>query len=244
MRIQQLFDPTSSTYSYLVWDADSREAALIDPVQEKAGRDAALVRELGLTLKYTLETHVHADHITGSGYLRKALNSIVIVHENSRSKYADVLLKDGDFVPLGRNRINILYTPGHTDHHICLTIPGAIFTGDSLLIGSCGRTDFNSGDAGALYDSITNRLFAFPEDTLVYPGHDYQGKTCSTIGEEKLNNPRIGMHVSREEFIATTNSIKLAPPDHLREALSSNLRCGMPDTHTRSDDSNSLRLSR
>ncbi|MDX1698580.1 MAG: MBL fold metallo-hydrolase, partial [Thiohalobacterales bacterium] len=121
MHVKQLFDPHSQTYSYLVWDSDSREAALIDPVREQTGRDVALIRNLGLTLKYTLETHVHSDHVTGAGYLRQALHSIVIVHENSRTKYADVLVKDGDFIPLGRQRIHVLHTPGHTDNHICFT---------------------------------------------------------------------------------------------------------------------------
>ena len=165
MRVKQLFDPATSTYTYLVWDTESGEAALIDPVLERAGRDAALVRELNLKLKYTLETHVHSDHVTASGSLRQALNSIIIMHENSRTKYADVLVKDGDFVPLGRNRISIIHTPGHTDNHICFSIPGAIFTGDSLMIGSCGRTDGHSGDPGAQYESIKNRLYETKKHT-------------------------------------------------------------------------------
>jgi glyoxylase-like metal-dependent hydrolase (beta-lactamase superfamily II) len=228
MRVEQLFDPASSTYSYLVWDPVSREAALVDPVLEQAGRDTGLIRELKLTLRYTLETHMHADHITGAGYLREVHHSIVIVHENSRSKYADVMVKDGDYIPLGQERINILHTPGHTDNHICLTIPGAVFTGDSLHIGSCGRTDYTSSDAGLMYDSIINKLFTLPDDTRVYPGHDYLGKTCSTIGEEKQHNPRIGMQISRDEFISRMSDVKLAPPHRIHEALPSNLQCGMP----------------
>ena len=227
MRVKQLYEPASSTCSYLLWDEDSKEAALIDPVQNMAGRDVAEIRERGLTLKYTLETHVHEDHITGSGYLRQALNSIVIVHENSRSKCADVLLKDGDFVPLGHQRINILYTPGHTDNHICFTIPGAVFTGDSLLIGGCGRTDYGTGDVGEMYDSITGKLFALPDETLIYPGHGPQDGACSTIGEEKLANPHINGHISRDEFIACMKSIKQDPPQILHDALPSNLRCGV-----------------
>ena len=218
MHVKQLFDPDSSAYSYLVWDNDSHEAALIDPVRDKLGRDINLVRELGLTLKYTLETHVHNDRDSGSAYLKKALNSIVIVHENSRAKYADVLVRDGDFIPLGHQRINILYTPGHTDNHVCYTIPGAIFTGDSLLIGSCGRTDRLSGDAAELYDSITGRLFAFPDDTLVYPGHDYHGRTRSSIGEEKAHNPQIGAHVSREAFIDAMRNMQMEPPRAVGES--------------------------
>jgi glyoxylase-like metal-dependent hydrolase (beta-lactamase superfamily II) len=232
MRVEQLFDPVSSTYSYLVWDTDSREAALIDPVNEQTSRDANLVRQLGLTLKYTLETHVHADHTTGSDYFKKALNSIVIMHENSRTKCADVLVRDGDYIPLGHQRINILFTPGHTDNHICYTLPGVIFTGDSLLIGTCGRTDYRTGNAAAQYESITGKLFAYPDETMIYPGHDYHGKTRSTIGEEKAHNPQIGAHISREKFIDAMVCMKLDPPQRLHEALPSAMRYGIPGRRT------------
>jgi sulfur dioxygenase len=226
MKIRQLFDPESSTYSYLVWDADTREAALIDPVQEQVNRDIQLVRELGLKLRYTLETHVHADHITGSGILRQALNSIVMVHENSQTKCADVLIKGGDFIPLGAERINVVYTPGHTNSDVSYLVPGAVFTGDSLLIRGCGRTDFQSGDATRLYNSIKQQLFTLPCDTIVYPGHDYQGRCCSTIAEEMAHNPRLGIGKSREDFVNIMSNLNLAPPRHIHEALPSNLRCG------------------
>jgi glyoxylase-like metal-dependent hydrolase (beta-lactamase superfamily II) len=229
MESRQLFDPESSSYSYLIWDTDSREAALIDPVQEQVDRDIRLVRELGLILRYTLETHVHADHITGSGKLRNILNSIMMVHENSQAKCADVLIKGGDFVPLGCNRIHVLYTPGHTDSDVSYLIPGAVFTGDALLIRGCGRTDFQSGDAGTLYDSITRQLFALPDTTIVYPGHDYNGRAYSTIGEEKIHNPRIGNDISRDDFITLMGSLDLDPPKRIHEALPSNLRCGTQD---------------
>ena len=191
MQIRQLFDPESSTFSYLLWDDSTREAALIDPVQTQVQRDVQLVRELGLILKYTLETHVHADHVTGSGLLRQALNSIVMVHENSQTKCADVQIKGGDFIPLGAKRIHVINTPGHTDSDISYLIDGAVFTGDSLLIRGCGRTDFQSGDASLLYQSVRQQLFTLPGDTLVYPGHDYQGRCCSTITEEMAHNPRL-----------------------------------------------------
>ncbi len=229
MEIQQLFDPESSTYTYLVWDAHSSEAALIDPVRQQVGRDIRLVRQLGLKLKYTLETHIHADHVTGAGAIRNILNSIVLVHENSRSKCADVLVKDGDFVPLGTRKMHIIHTPGHTDGDVCYLIDGAVFTGDTLLINGCGRTDFQSGDAGTLYDSITRHLFTLPGDTRVYPGHDYNGRSHSTIAEERLNNPRICRGVTRDEFIATMNQLDLEPPQQIHEAWPSNLRCGTPD---------------
>jgi sulfur dioxygenase len=226
MESRQLFDPESSAYSYLVWDKDSREAALIDPVQDQVKRDISLIRELNLKLKYTLETHVHADHVTGSGTLRQTLNSIVLVHENTRTKCADVQIKGGDFIPLGTGRIHVLYTPGHTEGDVSYLIPGAVFTGDTLLIRDCGRTDFQSGDAGTLYDSIMQQLFTLPDDTLIYPGHDYEGRSFSTVIEEKLHNPRIGNNKNRNDFIAIMNGLKQDPPQRIHEALPSNLRCG------------------
>ena len=232
MQVRQLFDPETSTYSYLVWDQETREAALIDPVQQQVSRDIQLIRELGLKLRYTLETHVHADHITGSGLLREALNSIVMVHENSRTKCADVQIKGGDFIPLGTKKIDVLYTPGHTDSDISYAIPGAVFTGDSLLIRGCGRTDFQSGDAARLYDSITRKLFTLQGNTIVYPGHDYQGRCCSTIAEEMSHNPRLGNGKSCEEFVEIMSNLKLAPPKHIHEALPSNLRCGTQGVDT------------
>jgi glyoxylase-like metal-dependent hydrolase (beta-lactamase superfamily II) len=226
MESRQLFDPESSAYSYLVWDKDSREGALIDPVQDQVKRDISLIRELNLKLKYTLETHVHADHVTGSGTLRQTLHSIVLVHENTRTKCADVQIKGGDFIPLGTGRIHVLYTPGHTEGDVSYLIPGAVFTGDTLLIRDCGRTDFQSGDAGTLYDSIMQQLFTLPDDTLIYPGHDYEGRSFSTVIEEKLHNPRIGNNKSRNDFIEIMNGLKRDPPKRIHEALPSNLRCG------------------
>lgn len=224
--IRQLFDQDSSTFSYLLWDQHSRAAAIIDPVHDQLQRDQELIYEMGLRLTYSLETHVHTDHVTASHALREAFNSIVIVHENSSAKCADVFVRDGDFIPLGAHRIHILYTPGHSSGDICLRIPGAVFTGDTLLVGGCGRTDYQSGDPGKLYDSITMRLFALADDTIVYPGHDYNDKTSSTIGFEKRYNPRLGNGRSRDEFISIMNTLKLEQPARLYEALPSNLRCG------------------
>jgi len=226
METRQLFDPASYTYSYLIWDSASREAALIDPVQEQVVRDLKLIKGLGLTLRYTLETHVHADHVTGSGTLREKLGSLVLVHENCGSKCPDILLKDGDQIPLGTGKISVIYTPGHTDCDVSYAIPGAVFTGDALLIRGCGRTDFQSGDAGTLYDSITHRLFTLPDDTRIYPGHDYNRRAFSTIREEKIHNPRVGSGRNREEFISIMSELKLEPPRRIHEALPSNLRCG------------------
>ena len=227
MEIRQLFDPESSSYSYLLWDADTLDAALIDPVRSMVGRDIQLIRELGLSLRYTLETHIHADHITGSGMLRSAMDSIVLVHENCRSKCPDVLLKDGDRIPLGKGRINVIHTPGHTDCDVSYTIPGMAFTGNTLLIRSCGRTDYHSGDSGTLFDSITRRLFTLPGDTFVYPGHDYNGRAYSTIAEEKAYNPQLGNGTSRDRFISIMQNLQHEQPQSFRDALPSNLQCGL-----------------
>jgi len=226
MEVHQLFDPGSSTYSYLLWDPASREAVLIDPVQDQVTRDLRLVRKLGLKLRYTLETHVHADHITGSGLLRRALNSLVLVHENSRSKCADILLKDGDQVPIGRMKIRVLHTPGHTDSDVSYLTAGMAFTGNTLLIRDCGRTDYRSSDAGTLYDSITERLFSLPDDTIIYPGYDHEGRTFSTVGDEKAHNPRVGNGIPRDRFISISRSLHTEPPLRIHEALPSNVRCG------------------
>ena len=232
MQIRQLFDPESSTFSYLVWDNSTREAALIDPVQSQVHRDIQLIRELRLILKYTLETHVHADHVTGSGVLRQTLNSIVVVHEDSQTKCADVQIKGGDFIPLGTKRINVINTPGHTNSDISYLVNGAVFTGDSLLIRGCGRTDFQCGDASLLYQSVRQQLFTLPGDTIVYPGHDYQGRCCSTIAEEMAHNPRLGLDKSLDDFVEIMSNLKLAPPKHIHEALPSNLRCGVSGKDT------------
>lgn len=233
MYIRQLFDRESSTYSYLLWDEHSREAALIDSVTEQVARDEALIRELGLKLKYLLETHIHADHISGGGLLRDRFEppATVAVHRASGSKCANQLLEQGDELWLGEQRIEVLYTPGHTDTDVSYLLrdatPAAVFTGDALLIRGSGRTDFQSGDAGTGYDSITGRLFSLPEDTWVYPGHDYNGMTVSTIGEEKALNPRLGGGRSREEYIATMDGMDLPKPKRINEAVPGNLRCGL-----------------
>jgi len=229
MEIKQLFDPATSTYTYLLWDVESKQAALIDSVKEQVERDQKLIDELGLKLSWLLETHIHADHITGSGDLRKhSQNSAkVAVHRASGSNCADRLLEDGDEIVLGEEKIKVLYTPGHTDTDISYLIDGAVFTGDSLLIRGSGRTDFQAGDAGTSYDSITGKLFTLDDETKVFPGHDYKGQTTSTIGEEKKSNPRIGGGRSRDEYIAIMDELKLAKPARIEEAVPGNMACGL-----------------
>ncbi|MCU7959125.1 MAG: MBL fold metallo-hydrolase [gamma proteobacterium symbiont of Bathyaustriella thionipta] len=229
MNIRQLFDPASSTYSYLLWDEASRNAALIDSVKEQVDRDEQLIRELNLNLRYLLETHIHADHITGAGDLRRrfADKPLVAVHRASGSDCANQLLEDGDVLKLGEEEIRVLYTPGHTDTDVSYLMDGAVFTGDALLIRGSGRTDFQSGDAGKAWDSITGKLFTLADDTRVYPGHDYNGLTVSSIAEEKRSNPRLGNATSREDYMAIMNSMDLPKPQRIEEAVPGNLSCGL-----------------
>jgi len=226
MMIRQLFDKDTSTYTYLVADTQTGEAALIDAVREQFNRDSKLVKELGLTLKYAIETHVHADHITGAGLLRNAFGTRVALHEASESKCADILLKDGEVLKVGDIEIKALHTPGHTNADTSYLVDGAVFTGDALLIGGCGRTDFQAGDAAQLYQSIHDKLFTLPDETVVYPGHDYRGLTVSTIGEEKANNARLGQGKSKEEFVEIMDNLNLPHPARIKEAVPGNMVCG------------------
>ena len=227
MKVEQLFDPATSTYSYLLWDAKTKQAALIDSVKEQVERDTIFIKQLGLQLKYTLETHIHADHVTGSGILRDTFNSQAAVHKNSESSCADILLPDADSLTLGDEVINIIYTPGHTNTDISYRIDNKIFTGDALLINGCGRTDFQSGDSKSLYHSITQKLFTLDDETIVYPGHDYNGFTSSTIGHEKAFNSRLGNNKSEAEFIVIMDSLILDPPARIDVAVPGNLQCGL-----------------
>jgi sulfur dioxygenase len=224
--IRQLFDQDTWTYTYIVADDTTGEAAIIDAVREKFERDVKLIRDLGLTLKYALETHVHADHITSAGALRDEFGAKVALHQSSESTCADVLLKDGDVLHVGNLAITALHTPGHTNADTSYLIDGAVFTGDALLIGGCGRTDFQAGDAGQLFDSITGKLFTLPESTVVYPGHDYRGLTTSTIGEEKAHNARLGNGKSKSEFIEIMNQLNLPNPARIDVAVPGNMACG------------------
>jgi len=224
MIIRQLFDAESSTYTYLVADPVAGVAALIDPVRDQVDRDLRLVAELGLTLTHVLETHVHADHVTGAALLRERTGARTYASA-AGAPCADVRLQDGDVIPLGAVALTALATPGHTDDSLSFRAPGAVFTGDCLLIRGCGRTDFQNGDPSVEYDSITRVLFALPDDTVVYPGHDYKGLSCSTIGEEKRWNPRLAGK-TREAFVAIMDELHLPPPRKLAEAVPANRACG------------------
>ncbi len=226
MLFRQLFDQETWTYTYLIADLHTKEAALVDPVIEKVERDFKLLNELGLTLKYCLETHVHADHITGTGKLRELTGCEGIVPENAQVACASRLIQDGEVLKVGEITIQAIATLGHTDSHMAYLVNGdRVLTGDALLIRGCGRTDFQSGDAGALFDSITQRLFALPDETLVYPGHDYRGQMVSTIGEEKRWNPRV-VRRTKEQFIEFMDNLNLPDPKKIMEAVPANERCG------------------
>ncbi len=225
MQFRQLFDQESSTYTYLLVDKNIKQAILIDSVVEQVERDIKLLQELGLSLRYCLETHVHADHITGTAKLRELTGCLSVVPEKAQVSCADRLIKDGEILQLGSIKVEAIATPGHTDSHLTYKVNDKIFTGDALFIRGCGRTDFQGGDAGTLYDSVTQRLFTLPDETFVYPAHDYRGHTASTIGEEKQWNPRFVGH-SREEFIELMGNLNLPEPKKIMEAVPANKRCG------------------
>ena len=226
MLFRQLFARESSTYTYLIAAPKRKIALLVDPVLEQVERDRQLLIELGLTLQYCLETHIHADHITGTGKLRSLTGCLGIVPEKAHIACADRHIKDGEILQLGEITLEAIATPGHTDSHTTYRVNGdRILTGDALFIRGCGRTDFQSGDAGTLYDAVTNRLFTLPEATLVYPGHDYRGHTVSTVGEEKRWNPRFAGK-SQAQFIEFMNNLNLPTPKKMMEAVPANERCG------------------
>ena len=226
MFFRQLFDRESCTYSYLIADTSTREAIIVDSVLEQVERDLKLLQELNLSLKYCLETHIHADHITGTGKLRDRTGCQGIVPVNAQANCADRFIHDGEIIHLGQIIIEAIATLGHTDSHMAYLIDQErILTGDALLIRGCGRTDFQGGDAALLYESVTQRLFTLSDDILVYPAHDYHGRMVSTIGEEKLWNPRFSQR-DGQSFIELMNNLDLAYPRKMMEAVPANQECG------------------
>lgn len=226
MLFRQLFDPETCTYTYLIADLKTKEAVLVDSVLEQVKRDFKLLNELDLKLKYCIETHIHADHITGTGKLREMTGCEGIVPENAQAACANRYIKDGEILQVGDLEIKAIKTHGHTDSHMAYLVNNTcVLTGDALFIRGCGRTDFQSGDAGTLYDHVTQKLFTLPEETLVYPGHDYQGQTVSTIGEEKRFNPRF-VGKDRASFITFMDNLNLPNPKKIMEAVPANELCG------------------
>lgn len=225
MFLRQLFDADTWTFTYLLADPASGKALLIDPVRDQVDRDLALIAELGFELQYALDTHVHADHVTGAGLLRERTGCKIVASARGPES-ADLRLRDGDTLELGALRIEVIATPGHTDDSVSYRVGDELFTGDALLIRGNGRTDFQNGDAGELYDSITRRIFTLPEQTRVWPGHDYKGQTASSVGEEKRHNPRL-VGKSRAQFIALMENLGLPEPRHIRQAVPANREVGL-----------------
>lgn len=225
---RQLHDLASGTYSYLLGDPETRAAVLIDPVFEQARRDSALLHELGLKLVFTIDTHVHADHVTGAWMLKMRNGSRIALAAVAQAEGTDVPLHHGDRLQFGSRCLHVRATPGHTDGCLSLVLDdhSMVFTGDTLLIRGAGRTDFQQGNAHILYRSIHEQLFTLPDDCLIYPAHDYRGLTCSSVAEEKAFNPRIGAERSEHDFVGYMENLGLPHPKQIAVAVPANLKCG------------------
>ncbi len=231
MLFRQLLDPETSTYSYLLADTASREAVLIDSVREQVPRDRQLVEELGLKLRFALETHVHADHVTGAGLLREALGCQIVVGERAGVLTADLRCQTGDVIRFGACALEIRETPGHTDGCVSFVCHEAsmAFTGDALLIRGCGRTDFQQGNPRTLHRSVHAQLLSLPGETLLYPAHDYKGRTATTVAEELAFNPRLGSSRTIEDFVSLMDGLNLAYPKRIDEAVPANMASGLTE---------------
>lgn len=227
MIFRQLFEPVSSTYTYLIGDEQSGRAILIDPVISTMERDLAELKRLGLTLAYTLDTHIHADHITAALELKRAVGSRIAAPAFDRLPCTDVGIEEGRPFELDGIGLQPLHTPGHTDGHFAYLFDGKVFTGDALLIEGCGRTDFQNGNADALYRSVTDKLFTLPDETLVYPAHDYQNRFVSSIAQEKARNPRLGKGKTVDEFKEIMANLNLPYPKFIDHAVPGNSQCGV-----------------
>jgi sulfur dioxygenase len=226
MIFRQLFEPVSSTYTYLVACPETGEAALIDPVMPAWQRDLQVVNALGLTLVMTIDTHIHADHITAAAMLRREAGSRIAMPALDALPCTDLPIEDAVPMQIGTTTIDPMHTPGHTDNHFALYAGDRVFTGDALLIDGCGRTDFQSGDSRALYRSVRERLFGLAPETLVYPAHDYQGRWVSSIAQEQHRNPRLGGDRTLEDFVALMDNLDLPYPKFIDHAVPGNRECG------------------
>ena len=231
MLFKQLFEPDSCTYTYLLSCQETGETILIDPVLDTVERDLAALKEMGVKLTYTLDTHIHADHLTGAYRLKSLTSSRIAYPAIDELQCADIGVKEGQIFKVGNIEIYPLFTPGHTDHHHAYLVDNGtvkmLFSGDALLIEACGRTDFQSGDAATLYNSIHNKFFTLPDETLVYPCHDYEGRSITTIAQEKQRNPRLGNNKSLEEFVAIMEKMDLPYPRKIDFAVPGNQKCGV-----------------
>jgi sulfur dioxygenase len=226
MIFHQLFEHESSTYTYLIADQDTKEAVLIDTVLETAERDLRLIYELDLKLIATIETHVHADHITGAAFLKEKTNCLSIVSKHSGVVCADKLISEGDVIKIGKHELKVLETQGHTNSCLSFVLGNMVFTGDLLFIRGTGRTDFQEGDSLKMFQNIHQKIFTLPDNTKIYPGHDYKGFTHSTVGQEKKYNPRVGGNIDLHGFVRIMNELNLAPPKKINVAVTANLNCG------------------
>jgi sulfur dioxygenase len=226
MIFRQLFEPVSSTYTYLLGCPETRQAVLIDPVIPTWQRDLQVVNELGLKLVMTIDTHIHADHITSATRLRRETGSRIALPALDALPCTDVGIEEGVPVQIGGLRLDPMHTPGHTDNHFAIVAGDRVFTGDALLIDGCGRTDFQSGDARVLYHSVRDKLFNLPAETLVYPAHDYQGRRVSSIAQEKQRNPRLGGDRTLEDFVQLMQNLNLPYPTFIQYAVPGNRECG------------------
>ncbi|EDT09273.1 beta-lactamase domain protein [Paraburkholderia graminis C4D1M] len=226
---RQLIDPQSSTYTYLLADSTTREAILIDPVFEQVRRDTALIQELGLRLLYTIDTHVHADHVTGAWMLKRRTGSAIAISAASGAEGADRYLNHGDRCEFGTHWLEVRATPGHTNGCISLALDDGtmMFTGDCLLIRGTGRTDFQKGDARAMFRAIHGEIFSQPESCLLYPAHDYRGLTVTSVGEERRFNPRLGGELCEDDFVGYVTNLRLPHPKQIDIAVPANLKCGV-----------------
>ncbi len=227
LSVVPFFDRASCTYTYLLLDPATRQGALIDPVTEQFERDMQMIEELGVELHFVIETHAHADHITSAGMMRQRTGAKIVFGAAAGVDGVDIALEDGDTFDIGGFTVTALATPGHTSGCTSYVVDGNVFTGDALLIRGCGRTDFQQGNAAQLYDSITQKLFTLPDDTRVFPGHDYQGRTVSTIGDEKQWNPRIGGGKTQAQFVDIMSNLNLATPKRINEAVPANMECAV-----------------
>lgn len=227
MIFRQLFEPVSSTYTYLLACENTREAVLIDPVMPAWQRDLETINDLGLRLVMTIDTHIHADHITSASQLKREVGSRIATPALDALPCSDIGMEDGSPLQLGGVRLDPVHTPGHTDTHFALVAGDRVFTGDALLIDGCGRTDFQSGDARALYRSVRERLFSLAPETLVYPAHDYQGRRVSSIAQEQQRNPRLCADRTLEEFVELMANLDLPYPKFIDHAVPGNRACGV-----------------
>lgn len=226
----QLFEKDTSTFTYILGDADSKEAIIIDPVMEMVQRDLQLLSDLDLNLKYIFDTHVHADHITASGELRKRTGAKIGISSAYDMACPDLHIEDGQEIQFGCYTLKAIHTPGHTSGCLSYQIENMVFTGDALLIRGCGRTDFQEGSAERLFISVREKLFSLPDETVIFPAHDYKGFSQTSIGLEKKLNPRLNLNASKDDFIHAMANLNLAHPKKIQEAVPANILCGLPAT--------------